>query len=310
MLLFAWVVSNGDIEAPTAYVHGTPVHGIVFRLTYGWQRKLDIAVYVLGLLWGLETITAVFQFVMCYAVVIWYFQPCKPDFSKPKVPSMVWSVGIKTAIRYHMGSLALSASIVGFFRLLHTLLEFIAKQAHNDSNMVGRLISHTCMCCIWCYEEIVRYINKNAVIEMVLHSTDFFTSAGAAIRRIAEADSKVAALSGITVVFQTLGTTCITAFGAYVSWLFVSSQWYSVSTSEWFLDTPMVVVVVAGFLSFLVAASFMFIFDMTSDTLLFCWLADGEDGTTEYAPKPLRDLMDLIGAPKIRTHSGDHASDF
>merc|ERR1740117_1727477 len=130
---------------------------------------------------------------------------------------------------------------------------------------------------------------------MVLNSTDFFTSAGVAVKRLAAAP-KVASLNGITVAAQLLGTTCITGVGACVSMLAVRHlHWYTDESSGWFLENPLFIVVVASFMSFTISTAFMFMFDMTSDTLLFCWLVDREDGDAEYAPKSLRDE---IGAPK------------
>jgi len=288
-------------------VNGTPVHGLVRSFDYTPQQRIGIVIYCLSLLWGLETLTAVFQFAMGFAVANWYFTPCRPDLSKPPISGDVWRRGFYYAVRYHIGSLALGAAIVGAFRLVHVALEFIARQAKGDGNRVAELIAHTCMCCVWCFEEIVRYLNKNATIEMVLRSTDFSTSAGAALRRLGDAAPEVAALNGITVIFQLLGMASITCLGTYVPWLMISHiDQYTNPASDWYIEDPVAVVAATGAVALLVAAAFMFVFDMTSDTLLFCWLCDTEDGVTEFAPKPLRNL---IGSPP-RAPAGDGAADF
>lgn len=59
---------------------------------------------------------------------------------------------------------------------------FIAKHAHAGDNAASKALASTCMCCIWCFEEIVRFVNKNAIIQLVLQSSDFITSAAAATR--------------------------------------------------------------------------------------------------------------------------------
>lgn len=52
----------------------------------------------------------------------------------------------------------------------------------------------------------------------------------------------------------------------------------------------MTVVACAGIIGIAVGSAYMMIFDMVSDTLLFCWLKDTEDGVTEFAPKQLRNI--------------------
>merc|ERR1712007_38902 len=102
-----------------------------------------------------------------------------------------------------------------------------------------------------------------------------------------------ASMSGITFVFQGIGTTCITGFGAYMSFLCVTrSGVYSDRESDWFIEFPMVVVVVCGVIAFAVATAFMFIIDITSDTLLLCWLSDTEECGVDFVPKSLKDLID------------------
>lgn len=306
LFFLAWVLTNGVIRAPEAEVNGTPVHGLVFQFTHTWQQRCGIAVYLFGLFWGLETTTVLFQFVGGHAVAVWYFTPCRPDLSKRPVSAAVWGEGLWHALRYHLGSVALGAALVSCFRLTAALCGYVTRQARGE-NKVAAAIGHIFMCCVWCYEEVVRFINKNAIIEMVLRSTDFFTSAGRAFRRVERALPEAAALNGITVLFQVLGSIVMTGIGGYTAFLLVSGlSMYSDPSSQWYLESPLFVVVANAGLAFLISAVFMTMFDMTSDTLLFCWLTDTEDGVAEFAPKPLRNLV----GPPLRGEAAHDAADF
>jgi len=244
--------------------------------------------------------SAVMHFVISYAVACWYFTPCVNDghYSKPfgKPGPDILRKGFYAAFRYHLGSLALGAFIVALFRIVQGVLEIVAKYAKETGNPVAATLAHACMCCVWCFEEILRFINKNAIIEMVLKSKDFFSSAGGAIKTLASASTEVAGLNGVTFIFQILGVFSISAMCAGLAHLMVThAPMYTSKESDYFLDVPMVVVVAAGIIGLVVGSAYMFIFDMVSDTLLFCWLTDNEDGVTEFAPEPLRNL---IGHPK------------
>lgn len=302
--LFAWVLTNGVITAPTAFVDGVPVHGLVFDFSYTAQQRCGIAIYVLSLLWGLETIHFCFQLVVGHVVAVWYFTPCRPDLSKRPVDGNVWAKALWAALRYHLGSIALAAALLSSFRLANAIFGYIARQA-KGTNRAAAAIGHAFMGCVWCYEEVVRYINKNSLIEMVLRSTDFFTSAGVASRRLECALPEAAALNGITIFFQILGNVAITGIGAYAAlWSVSNLDVYSDPASAWYLERPLLVVAVALLLSNLVATVCMAAFDMTSDTLLFCWLHDTDEGAAEFAPAPLRALL---GPPRRGEAAGEGA---
>eukprot|EP00928_Gymnodinium_smaydae_P019166 TRINITY_DN17328_c0_g1_i1.p1 TRINITY_DN17328_c0_g1~~TRINITY_DN17328_c0_g1_i1.p1 ORF type:complete len:916 (+),score=168.30 TRINITY_DN17328_c0_g1_i1:48-2750(+) len=299
-VLFSWVLSTGEISATAARIHGAEVRGLVRRFSYTMDQRSNIAWYIVGFWWGLETITVTFQFIVAYAVATWYFTPCAPSNPnlKPVLPARVWRSGLWCAARYHIGSIALGAAVLGVFRLPHLVLQYVASQAKGE-NAVARTVAQSCVCAVWCFEEIVRYVDKNAIIEMILRSRDFFASARAAVRRVAAAPEETASLCGITSAFQALGSVGITAAGAFLGfWFATHLPMYTHSGSPLYLETPAVVAVASGVLSFIIASAFMSLVDMTSDTLFFCWLEDGEDESAadeDYTPQALKKLL---GAPR------------
>mmetsp|Transcript_1893 Transcript_1893/g.4831 ORF Transcript_1893/g.4831 Transcript_1893/m.4831 type:complete len:712 (-) Transcript_1893:40-2175(-) len=300
--LFAWVVTNGKVTQHSTSVDGHSVHGLNKEFEYTDEAKIGIAVYIVEFFWGLERITAFFQFLFSFATATWYYTPCKleagadgNEVEKQSVAPTVWARAAGYCLGYHHGSIALAAFIVAIFRLVRTALEAIAKYSKTTGNAVAEAIASTCMACVWCFEEIVRFMNKNAIIELVLNSKDFFTSAGAAMKRISTALPEVAALNGITSVFQVVGFLLIGVFGTLIAVLATTRlPFFSDPASDSYLEHRAIVIGVAAFISFGVAAAFMFIFDIVSDALLFCWLVDQEDGKAEYAPKPLRKVFGVI----------------
>merc|ERR1712107_433264 len=100
------------------------------------------------------------------------------------------------------------------------------------------------MCCVWCFTEIVRFLNKNAVIQLVLHPADFFTCAGAAFKLLASASADVYALNGVTTIFQMLGIAVITAAGAWLSFTLTGLDMYTSAESDVYLENRIVIVII------------------------------------------------------------------
>jgi len=300
-VLFSWCLTSGEAQAPEAEIDGVDMHGMVRTFSYTFEDKCRIAYFILAVVWGVEMTTAMMNFTVSYCVACWYFTPCLPNsnYAKPSVEIKVFFEGIYMGLRYHTGSLALSALIVAIFRIVHGILELIAKEANATGNPVAASIAHCCMCCVWCFEQVVRFINKNAIIQIVLRSQDFFTSAGSAIKVLAGAAKEVSGLNGITFLFQILGITSISMSTAAVTFFMATNiNFYNSKESDYFLEEPMVVVAVGAIIGLIVGGAYMFIFDMVSDTLLFCWLTDTEDGVTEFAPAPLRNLIGASGGKR------------
>jgi len=294
-VLFSWCITSGEVRVPEATVDTEEVHGMVRSFTFTFMDKVRIGYYILALVWVLEMMSAVMHFTISYCVACWYFTPCDPnypkEYRKPSMESTIFCEGVHKALRYHTGSLALSAFIIALFRIAEGFLRIIAKEAKATGNPVAASIAHCCMCCVWCFEQVVQFINKNAIIEIVLKSKDFFTSAGSAMKTLTGAAAEVSGLNGITFLFQLLGVFSISTACAGLTHILVTNiNVYNMKESDFFVEQPMYVVICGALIGCVVGSAYMFIFDMVSDTLLFCFLTDTEDGVTEFAPKPLRNI--------------------
>merc|ERR1712070_341341 len=93
------------------------------------------------------------------------------------------------------------------------------KQASAAKNRVLVLVLKALQCCIWCFEKCLKYLNKNAYIQIALVGKGFCTSAKAAfflIFRNMARFGAVAMLGSIIyyvgIVFITVGTTVLGYF--------------------------------------------------------------------------------------------------
>merc|ERR1719188_2460721 len=97
------------------------------------------------------------------AVGIWFFTPKKDRGRKSPVPKGVWMV-----LRYHLGSLVFGAFIIAVIQFIRYIMKYMEKQANAQKNYVLSLIFKVVGCCIWCFEKCVKFLNKNAYIQIAL----------------------------------------------------------------------------------------------------------------------------------------------
>lgn len=63
--------------------------------------------------------------------------------------------------RYHIGTLAFGALIIAIVRFIRMIFEYIDyKIKQHTDNMVVKILSCCCRCCLWCLEKFLRFINR------------------------------------------------------------------------------------------------------------------------------------------------------
>ena len=82
-------------------------------------------------------------------------------------------------IRYHLGSVALGSFIIATVKFILAILLYVEKKLKSQENEGSILLKPVlcmlkcCQCCLWCLEKVLKYLNKNAYIE-IGGRTDYF----------------------------------------------------------------------------------------------------------------------------------------
>lgn len=302
LIFFSFVITSGQIDPPTLDVNGTPVYTRIRRFSSTPLQKFYVFVYVGGYLWTLETLSLVFHFAASFYAVSWYFTPCRAEGNKV-VETWLWRTGIAYALRYHLGSMAMGGFMTMVFRPIHAPMAVLAKLAKAGERHAPDGIMANCLGCVWCFEEVVRFVNKNAVICMVLNSSNYFVSATAAVQTLTKAGKDIAFLNGFTGSLHSLGmlaTACLTAYLALLA--LGGLDIFADQSSPLLVENRIAVIVAVGLLSGAVASSFMSLFDVVFDTLIFCWLADLQPTETVFVP---HSLLNALGQPQGRKELSD-----
>ncbi|XP_037318267.1 choline transporter-like protein 1 isoform X1 [Pungitius pungitius] len=224
--------------------------------------------HAVGLVWITEFILACQQMTVAGAVVTYYFTR-----DKNRLPVTPILSSVLRLVRYHLGTVAKGAFIITLVKIPRLFLMYIHNQLKGKENACARCLLKTCICCLWCLEKCLNYLNQNAYAATAINSTGFCTSARDAFVILVENALRVATINAVGDFVLFLGKVLIVTSTAFAGVLLLN---YQRDYAEWLL--PLIIVCL---FSFLVAHCFLSIFEIVVDVLFLCFAIDTKynDGT-------------------------------
>ncbi|XP_028661666.1 choline transporter-like protein 1 [Erpetoichthys calabaricus] len=257
--------------------------------------------HLVGLIWISEFILACQQMTIAGAVVTYYFTR-----DKSKLPFTPIITSVVRLLRYHIGTVAKGSFIITLVKIPRLILMYIHSQLKGKENACARCMLKACICCLWCLEKCLSYLNQNAYTATAINSTSFCTSAKDAFVILVENALRVAAINTIGDFVLFLGKILIVCCTAFAGVLALNHQRdYTV----WVL--PLIIVCL---FAFLVAHCFLSIFEMVVDVLFLCFAIDtkyndGSPGREYYMDKALMEFVEssrkAMGRDKERPDSSE-----
>jgi len=254
-----------------------------------------IAYYAVVSIWTIEIMTAMSQFVLAYAVQLWYFsEDANEDGVKDFDKWCPLLDGYCIATRYHLGTLAFGAFIVTVLVIIKWLVTLAAKQASEKTgNPAAKCIGQICVCCVWIFEKCIRFLNKNAYLDCAVNSTSYCLAARNAFWTLMSNVGAVAVLNGACWIFELAGLGAITSSACALVWILITSMpTFNTPSSDHFIQDPVMVVIVTAVIVLPIAYCFMIVFDTVADTILYCYATDMKERGGKYAPASLQGLME------------------
>uniref|UniRef100_A0A672M5T4 Choline transporter-like protein n=1 Tax=Sinocyclocheilus grahami TaxID=75366 RepID=A0A672M5T4_SINGR len=238
--------------------------------------------HAVGLIWISEFILACQQMTVAGAVVTYYFTRDKSQMPFTPIVSSVLRL-----MRYHLGTVVKGAFIITLVEIPRLILTYIHSQLKGRENACARCMLKACICCLWCLEKCLTYLNTNAYTATAINSTNFCTSARDAFFILVENALRVAAINSVGDFVLFLGKVLIVSCTAFAGILSLN---YQREYTVWVL--PLIIVCV---FSFLVAHCFLSIFEIVVDVLFLCFAIDtkyndGSPGREYYMDKALMDV--------------------
>lgn len=248
--------------------------------------------------WILAFVSAVYEFVIAYAVAEFYYTPYDHDDEKDVNGCCAMCEGLHLGLMYHSGSLAFGSLLIALLQTLQKVIEYAEQKNEETANShVIKCLLCCCAACVNCCKDIVKAINKNAYIDIAITSRNFCDAAKQAIEMIVELGGAMGLLNGATYVFTVFGAVAISlACGALARTAILHG---ALTDAEGGVEHPLAPVIVSMILGLIVALDFMAVFDMTSDTLLYCYGTDIRAGKSGFtAPAALKELVHSSGGGK------------
>jgi hypothetical protein len=212
------------------------------------------------------------------------------------------------AFRYHLGSLAFGSFILAVVQAVKYILIYLRNyvKAHTGEE-VSKLVQYLlkCLqCYILCFERFVKFLNKNAYIQIALHSTSFCTAARDAFFLILRNAGRFATLGSIGAVFLFLGRWTIAIASTYGGYILITKA----DKFDQKIHSPVFPTLVFFCIAYILALLFMSVYSMACDTILHCFLADeelaGTDREAAHAPELLKDF---VNRERVREKQEDAA---
>ncbi|XP_062334080.1 choline transporter-like protein 1 [Osmerus eperlanus] len=250
--------------------------------------------HVVGLIWISEFILACQQMTIAGAVVTYYFTRDKSQLSLTPILTSVLRL-----IRYHLGTVAKGAFIITLVEIPRLFLAYIHSQLKGKENACARCMLKACICCLWCLEKCLAFLNQNAYAATAINSTSFCTSARDAFVILVENALRVAAINTVGDFVLFLGKVLIVSCTAFAGVLALN---YQRDYTVWVL--PLLIVCL---FAFLVAHCFLSVFEMVVDVLFLCFAVDtkyndGSPGREFYMDKALMEFVEnskkMAGRPQ------------
>ncbi|XP_072460241.1 choline transporter-like protein 1 isoform X2 [Notamacropus eugenii] len=240
--------------------------------------------HVVGLVWISEFILACQQMTVAGAVVTYYFTRDKRNL--PYTPILG---SVNRLIRYHLGTVAKGSFIITLVKIPRMILMYIHNQLKGKENACARCMLKSCICCLWCLEKCLNYLNQNAYTATAINSTNFCTSAKDAFVILVENALRVATINTVGDFMLFLGKILIVCCTALAGIMLLN---YQQDYTVWVL--PLVIVCL---FAFLVAHCFLSIYEMVVDVLFLCFAIDtkyndGSPGREFYMDKVLMEFVE------------------
>ncbi|CAG5103065.1 Similar to Ctl1: Choline transporter-like 1 (Anopheles gambiae) [Cotesia congregata] len=129
-------------------------------------------VYIIALIWVSEFINGCQNLVISGAVAHWYFR------GKESNSSPVCSA-IGKLVSYHLGSVACGSFLITLFKLPRLILMFLQQKFEKtkETSVCSQCGLKSCICCFYCLEKFIRYINHNAYTVVAIEGASFCRAA-------------------------------------------------------------------------------------------------------------------------------------
>lgn len=181
--------------------------------------------------------------------------------------------------------------ILALVQFIRYFCKYLEEQAKAQKNRIMQMVMRMLQCCLWCIEKCIKFLNKNAYIQIALLGKNFCTSAKNAAQLWVRNFARFGVVATLGSIIHFLGFIFITSTTVVLGYFILQGMHNGV--------TPVIPVFAYITVGYIVAKLYMNVFGLAVDTLLHCFIATEEmspgSGDT-FVPGPLRSFLGTCGA--------------
>merc|ERR1712196_204328 len=165
-------------------------------------------------------------------------------------------------------------------------LMYLERQFNASKNRVAAIVMRVVACLLWCLEKCIKFINKNAYIQIALLGKPFCASAKNATFLILRNMARFGWIALLGGIINFLGLAFVVVATAVVGYYILKAMHPDVAPV-----LPMAVYVVCGYL---VGKLYMNVFHLAVATILQCYIAAEEmklDNVDEFLPNKMKGMI-------------------
>ncbi len=272
-IILAWVIIWAFIAA---YVYSVGEikqrSDVEFMSDITWDKTTRYMWYyhLFALLWLNAFFIGCAQFIIASACATWYF-----SFSGDTKGKGSLCLGIRWILRYHIGSIAFGSCIIAIVQFIRLMFEYYRKkiQKASKNNPIVKALLCLTGYLLWYLEKCVKFISKNAYIQIVLASKNFCASALNAFLLVIKNAARFGVVNSIGCIFMFIGKLFVMVTCGLLTWVILSQIDYFDKQLTGFPVAPVLCAVVLGYF---IGSVFMSVFSFSADTVLQCFLLDEE----------------------------------
>jgi solute carrier family 44 protein 1 (choline transporter-like protein) len=191
-----WIESSG---------HLTPKQPHVYQYQKDGWMKLTRWYNLLAMLWMCQFVIGCQHMVLAGAISDWYFNRNKNALGTPILRSGY------NLVRYHLGSVALGSFLIAVVQFARVVLKCAEKYLHSHRGKCVDCALKCCQCCLYCFEKILKYMSRNAYIEIAMYGYSFCQAGRQAFKLLVSNVLRVTAINSVGDFVLFLGKVLVVA---------------------------------------------------------------------------------------------------
>jgi hypothetical protein len=224
-----------------------------------------------GMFWLVAWIIAIQIFVTGAVVCMWYFGGHGSDVGEQSDKAGV-CLAVKWAFRFHLGSLAYGSFLVAVITMIRVIFEYIVYQYEKTElkdNIVFKCITCYIRCVLKCLDACIKFINKNAYIQIALHNSSFCQGARESFYLMARNTARFSAVSVTGAILLFIGKILITSSCVFLTIILINAKYPNI-------EQPFIPAMIVAMFAYMIASIFLSVFDFSALTILHCFCLDEE----------------------------------